>query len=219
MKLTYYGHSCFVLESDGTAILIDPYDAEVGYPLPTVAPAAVVVSHEHHDHNNVQVATGKPKVIRGLRDGGKEWAEVRERVGPVAITTVHVYHDDARGAKRGKNAMFIFDAEGLRVVHAGDLAHPLSPEQIAAVDHADVLLLPVGGHFTIGAQQADAVIGQVKPRITVPMHYKTGVNADWPIGTVEDFVRGKSRVKRLGKSATITKATLPAEPEIWVLQV
>ncbi len=219
MKLTYYGHSCFVLEADGTSILIDPFNAEVGYPLPTVAPTAVIVSHEHQDHNNVQAATGTPKVIRGLREGGKEWAEVHERVGPVAITTVHVYHDDARGAKRGKNAMLIFDVEGLRIVHAGDLAHTLSSEHIAAVDHADVLMIPIGGHFTVGPQQADAVIGQVKPRIVIPMHYKTSVNADWPIGTVEDFIRGKPRVKRLSKSATITKAALPAESEIWVLGV
>lgn len=140
-------------------------------------------------------------------------------MGPVAITTVHVYHDDARGVKRGKNAMLIFDAEGLRIVHAGDLAHTLSPEQVKAVDHADVLMIPIGGHFTIGAQQADTVIGQVKPRITIPMHYKTSVNADWPIGTVEDFIRGKPRVKRLSKSVTITKPALPAEAEIWVLQV
>lgn len=219
MKLTYYGHSCFVLEADGTSILIDPFNPEVGYPLPTVAPTAVVVSHEHQDHNNVQAATGTPRVIRGLREGGKEWAEVRERVGPVAITTVHVYHDDARGAKRGKNAMLIFDVEGMRVIHTGDLAHTLSPEHIAAVAHVDVLMIPVGGHFTIGPQQADAVIGQLKPRITIPMHYKTAVNADWPIGTIDDFVRGKQRVKRLSKSATITKAALPTESEIWVLQV
>jgi L-ascorbate metabolism protein UlaG (beta-lactamase superfamily) len=115
--------------------------------------------------------------------------------------------------------MLIFDVEGLRIVHAGDLAHTLSPDQVKAVDHADVLMIPIGGHFTIGPQQAETVIGQVKPRITIPMHYKTSVNADWPIGTVEDFIRGKPRVKRLGKSATITKAALPAESEIWVLGV
>jgi L-ascorbate metabolism protein UlaG (beta-lactamase superfamily) len=218
MKITYYGHSCFVLEADGTSILIDPFNAQVGYPLPPVAPAAVVVSHEHYDHNHVQAAKGTPKVIRGLRDG-KEWAEVRERVGPVAILTVHVYHDDARGAQRGKNAMLIFDVESLRVVHAGDLGHTLSPDHIAALGHVDALMIPIGGHFTIGPEQAESVIGQVKPRIVIPMHYKTAVNADWPIGTVEDFVRGKPRVKRLSKTATLTKADLPSEPEIWVLQV
>jgi L-ascorbate metabolism protein UlaG (beta-lactamase superfamily) len=219
VKLTYHGHSCFVLEADGTSILIDPFNAQVGHPLPTIAPAAVVVSHEHYDHNYVQVAKGTPKVIRGLRDDGKEWAEVHERVGPVAITTVRVYHDDARGAKRGKNAMFIFDAESLRVAHAGDLGHTLSPEQVAALGHVDTFMIPIGGHFTIGPGQADTVIGQVKPRIVIPMHYKTAVNADWPIGTVEDFVGGKPHVKRLSKTATLTKADLPSEPEIWILQI
>ena len=101
MKLTYYGHATFLLESNGTAILIDPFNEQAGYPFPDVRPAVVVVSHEHFDHNYVQVAKGSPKVIRGLRDGGRDWAEVREQVGPVAITTVHTYHDPTQGSQRG----------------------------------------------------------------------------------------------------------------------
>lgn len=217
MRLTYHGHACFTLEADGTKILIDPFNPDVGYPMPTGTPAAVVVTHEHADHNHVQVAKGSPQVIRGLR--GTEWADVRLRVGPVAITTLGVFHDDARGAKRGKNAMFIFEADEVRLVHSGDLGHTLTPEMVAALNRVDVLLIPVGGHFTIGPAQADSVIGQVKPLIVIPMHYKTAVNADWPIGTVEDFVGGKPRVKRLSQTATLTKQGLPPEPEVWVLQV
>src|SRR2546427_514512 len=121
VKLTYYGHACFLLESDRTSILIDPFNEQAGYPFPDVRPAAVVVSHEHFDHNHVQVAKGSPKVIRGLRDAGRDWAEIREQVGPVAITTVRTYHDPTQGSQRGKNAVLIFEGEGLRVVHAGDL--------------------------------------------------------------------------------------------------
>src|SRR3989449_6291730 len=80
VKLTYYGHACFLLESDGTSILIDPFDEQAGYPFPDVRPAAVIVSHEHFDHNHVQVAKGSPNVIRGLRDAGRDWAEIREQV-------------------------------------------------------------------------------------------------------------------------------------------
>jgi len=218
VKVTYYGHATFLLESDGTSILIDPFNEQVGYPFPDVRPAAVVVSHEHFDHNNVQVAKGSPKVIRGLRDGGKDWAEVRERVGPVAIMTVRTYHDPTQGSQRGKNAVLIFEGEGLRVVHAGDLGHVLSTDQTSAVGRVDALMIPIGGFYTIGPEDADTVIGQLRPRVVIPMHYKTEVNKDWPIGTLDEFLRGKPRVKQVGETATLTKAALPAEPEIWVLR-
>jgi len=218
VKLTYYGHACFLLDADGTSILIDPFDAQVGYPFPDVRPTAVVISHEHFDHNYVQAAKGSPTVIRGLRDGGKDWAEVRERVGPVAITTVRTYHDTSNGSERGRNAMLIFEAEGLRVVHAGDLGHTLAGDQVTALGRVDALMIPVGGHYTIGPADADIVIGQVKPHIVIPMHYKTDVNKDWPITTLDAFLKGKSRVRQVGKTATLTRAALPVEPEIWVLK-
>lgn len=218
MKLTYYGHATFLLESNGTSILIDPFNEQAGYPFPDVRPAAVVVSHEHFDHNYVQVAKGSPKVIRGLRDAGKDWVEVKETVGPVRITTVATFHDTSKGSERGKNAMFIFETEDLRVVHAGDLGHPLSAEQVRAAGRVDVLMIPVGGYYTIGSKEADAVIGLLHPRVVIPMHYKTDVNKDWPIGTLDEFLRGKTRVKQVGKTATLTKAALPAEAEIWVLK-
>lgn len=217
MKLTYYGHASFLLESDGTSILIDPFNEKCGYPFPKVSPTAVVVSHEHFDHNYVQVAGGSPRVIRGLRADGQEWADVRERVGPVALTTVKTYHDTAQGKERGRNAIFIFEAEGLRLVHAGDLGHTLSPDQVKAVGRPDLLLIPVGGYYTIGPAEATAVVDQLRPRVVVPMHYKTEVNKDWPIGPVDDFLRGKSGVRRLGHTVTVSPATMPEGQEIWVL--
>lgn len=218
MKLTYYGHATFLLESNGTSILIDPFDKSVGYAFPDVAPTAVTVSHEHYDHNHVQVAKGTPKVIRGLRDQGKDWATVAEGVGPVMLSTVRAFHDASQGAERGKNTMFLFEAEGLRIVHAGDLGHTLSQDQVKALGRVDALLIPVGGYYTIGPKEADLVIGQLRPRVVIPMHYKTEVNREWPIGVLEDFLKGKGRVKRLDRSATLTAAALPKEPEIWVLR-
>ncbi len=218
MKLTYYGHATFVLESDGTTILIDPFNEQVGYPFPDVRPTAVTVSHEHFDHNHVQVAKGSPRIIRGLRDGGKDWAQVAEQVGPVRISTVPCYHDTASGSERGKNAIFVFEAEGLRVVHVGDLGHVLTPQQVSAVGRPDALMIPVGGYYTIGPAEADTVIGQLAPRVVIPMHYKTAVNRDWPIATLDDFLRGKARVRQVGHTATLTPQVLPAEQEIWVMQ-
>jgi len=218
VKLTYFGHAMFLLEADGTSILIDPYNEQCGYPLPEVAPEVVVVSHEHFDHSNVQLAKGSPKIVRGLRNGGKEWVEVHERLGPLTLTTVPTYHDASQGTDRGKNAMLIFEGEGVRLVHSGDLGHTLSKDQVQALGRVDALLIPVGGHYTIAAQDADTVIGQLRPRVVIPMHYKTEVNEGWPIAKVDPFIKGKPRVKEQGHSVTLTAAALPAETEIWVLR-
>lgn len=217
MKLTYYGHSAFLLEAGNASILIDPFDPGVGYPMPDVSPDAVVISHEHSDHNHAQAAKGSPKVIRGLRDGGKDWADVNETVGPVKISTVRTFHDGSEGSQRGRNAMLIFEADGLRLVHCGDLGHTLSPEQVKALGKIDALLIPIGGHYTIGPAEADTVIGQLRPRVVIPMHYKTAANKDWPTAFKDGFLAGKARVRQQAPSVTLTPGALPADPEIWVL--
>jgi L-ascorbate metabolism protein UlaG (beta-lactamase superfamily) len=218
VKLTYFGHAMFLLEANGTSVLIDPYDEQCGYALAPVAAGVVVVSHEHFDHNNVKIASGSPKVIRGLRDGGKDWAEVHEQIGPLSLTTVPTYHDGSRGNDRGKNAMLIFEGEELRLVHSGDLGHTLSQEQVQALGRVDALLIPVGGHYTITATEAGTVIGQLTPRVVIPMHYKTEVNEGWPITKIDPFLSGKPRVKQQGRSVTLTRTALPREMEIWVLR-
>ncbi len=217
MKLTYYGHSTYLLESGGSTILVDPFNEQVGYPFPDVTPTAVTVSHEHFDHSHIKMAKGTPKVIRGLRDEGKDWAEPREQVGPLSLSTIRTYHDTSQGAERGKNAMFLFEAEGLRVLHAGDLGHTLSQDQVKSAGRVDVLLIPVGGYYTIGPKEADVVINQLGPRVVIPMHYKTEGNKDWPIGTVDPFLEGKDHVRREGRTVTLTAAALPRTREIWVL--
>lgn len=218
MELTYFGHASFLLTAgDGTTILIDPFDDQPGYPIPVVSPTAVTVSHEHFDHNHVATAKGQPKVIRGLTDGGKGWATVDERMGAVRITTVPTFHDPSKGSQRGRNSVFIFDVDGLRVVHAGDLGHTLDAEQVKAIGRPDLLMLPVGGFYTIDAKQADQVIAALSPRVVIPMHYKSEVNAGWPIATIDQFTGRKTGVSRKGRSVTISRETLQAEPEVWVL--
>lgn len=217
MELRYYGHATFGLTSGGKTIVIDPFNDDIGYPKPTVTPDAVVISHEHFDHNNVGLVQGSPKVIRGLAQEGKTWATVDERVGSVRITGVPTYHDAEQGAARGKNTVTIFEAEGLRVVHLGDLGHLLTDEQVKAIGKVDVLMIPMGGHYTIGPAEADKVIAQLKPRVVIPMHFKTKVNEGWPIGTLDDCLEGKTGAKRIGASTSITAATLPATTEFWCL--
>ncbi|HEV8339396.1 MAG TPA: MBL fold metallo-hydrolase [bacterium] len=218
MELTYFGHASFLLTAgDGTMILIDPFDDQPGYPAPDISPTAVSVSHEHFDHNHVATAKGKPKVLRGLTDGGKGWAKVDERLGAVRVTTVPTFHDPTKGSQRGRNSVFIYEVDGLRIVHAGDLGHTLDPDQIKAIGRPDVLMIPVGGFYTIGPQEADAVVAALTPRVVIPMHYKTEVNEGWSIGTIDEFTKGKRSVSRKGRSVTISRETLPAESEVWVL--
>ncbi len=217
MDLRYCGHATFCLTSGGTTIMIDPFNDDIGYPKPRVAPDAVIISHEHFDHNNVGLVQGTPQVLRGLAEEGKSWATLDTQVGPVRIKAVPTYHDAEQGAARGKNTVTIFEVEGMRIVHLGDLGHLLTDEQVRAIGKVDVLLIPVGGHYTIGPAEADQVIAQVKPRVVIPMHFKTEVNAGWPIGTLDDYLKGKAGAKRVGVSTTLTSGTLPARMEIWAL--
>lgn len=200
LEVTYFGHACFHLKwPGGLAVITDPHDAATGYPPPGKPAEIVTCSHEHHDHNAVERVPGRPGVLRGLTPGGREWAAIRETVEWVDIYTVATYHDPERGQKRGKNAVFVFESGGVRVAHLGDLGHPLTSEQVTALGRVDILLIPVGGYFTIDAQTAWEVVARLQPAVVVPMHFKTEVNADWPITNVEPFVAGRPNVLRLGK--------------------
>ncbi|MDI6893011.1 MAG: MBL fold metallo-hydrolase [Bacillota bacterium] len=219
VEIQWLGHACFLLTSPGgTRVVTDPFDQQVGYKVKTVGADLVTVSHEHFDHNHVQTVSGSPQVVRALTPAG-DWASPAASVGDVTVSMVPTYHDAEKGAKRGKNGCFILEMGGRRVVHLGDLGHLLSPEQAGAFGSVDVLLTPVGGFYTIGPAEADRVIGLLRPRVVIPMHFKTAANAGWPIGGVEDFLRGKQGVRRMGGSvAKVEKAELPAGTEYWVLE-
>ncbi|HUL61688.1 MAG TPA: MBL fold metallo-hydrolase [Methanocella sp.] len=165
MKIKWLGHSCFLLKSDeGTRVVTDPFNAMVGYRLPDVEADVVTTSHDHGDHNNVKAVKGPYTHLS---------APGHYSVGDIDIRGIPSYHDDSGGSKRGKNVIFCFEIDGISVCHLGDLGHPLTPQQVAAIGPVDVLLVPVGGRFTIDGRGAAAVAGQLKPRISVPMHYRT----------------------------------------------
>ena len=216
MQITYLGHATFLVDADGTRLLIDPYDAKVGYPIPPVAADAVLVSHEHDDHTNVAMATGKPAVVRGLADGN--WRTiVKQPVGRIAVSSVPTYHDDTQGSQRGRNTVFILEAEGLRIVHLGDLGHLLDHSQATPIGHPDIVMIPVGGHYTIDAAQAKQVIDQLQPKVVIPMHYKTEVNAGWPIAAIDNFLGVIGTTKNVGHTATVDRDHLPKGREVWVM--
>jgi L-ascorbate metabolism protein UlaG (beta-lactamase superfamily) len=197
-KLTWYGQSCFLLETAaGTRILIDPIPKGIGYELPAgLRPDLITISHEHFDHNNVAMAANKPRVLHGLTSDHKGWARVDEKYKDVAIRTVGVYHDAKRGAERGLNTVFIFEVGGLRIAHLGDLGHALTDEQRAKIGAVDVVLVPVGGTFTLDGRDATRVVEQLRPRLMViPMHYKTDAVTIKELEPLEPFLERKVAVR------------------------
>ncbi len=220
VKIRWYGHACFLITSPGgTRVLTDPYPGNMGYGNRRFEADLVTVSHEHFDHNSVASVEGDPEVVRGL--AGDDWAQVEKTVGDVTVWSIRgTYHDEAQGSERGKNALFLIETGGLRILHLGDLGEVPSAEIAERAGRVDVLLVPVGGVFTVDAEGATRVTELFDPRIVIPMHFRTPAIADWQISDERPFLEGKSGVKRLGVAEVAVSAdTLPAEREIWVLDV
>jgi L-ascorbate metabolism protein UlaG (beta-lactamase superfamily) len=211
MKVKWLGHSCFLITSEeGTRLITDPYTVGAGISYSAIKESAdvVTVSHEHGDHNNVSAVKGSPQVIKG--SGAKTAAGIE-------FNGIATYHDESRGREKGANTVFCFTVDGVRLCHLGDLGHLLSKEQAAAVGAVDILFIPVGGFFTIDAATASQVCQQLKPKVIIPMHFKTPKCA-YPISTVDSFLKGKERVRRWDKGeAEFRAGELPVESEIVVL--
>lgn len=181
MKLQWLGHSCFKITlNDGRTIVTDPYDDTVGYPPLHVKADIVLSSHGHFDHNCFAAVEGDPEIINAPGE------YVR---GGATITGVHSFHDDARGAKRGDNVIFAVQDGDMKLVHLGDLGHlPDTDAQRAILRDTDILLIPIGGTYTITTPQAVALIGLYKPRAAVAMHYRNDY-CHFPVTDCAEFVK------------------------------
>jgi len=215
MKIKYLGHASFLITAvDGTRIQFDPYEpggfnGAIGYGRFQEPADIVVVSHDHADHSCVAAVPGQPEVVKGGKSQSLRGIEFKRH---------RSYHDLQCGVERGENIITACRVDGIVLCHLGDLGHLLSPEEAREIGEVGVLMLPVGGFFTIDATQAARVVQVLAPRICIPMHYKTP-KAGFPIAPVDEFLRGKERVKRIGGSEVeITAESLPAETEIWVLE-
>lgn len=212
MLITYHGHAEFEIQlANGYTLITDPYDAHVGYEMKEHACDAVTVSHGHGDHNYTDKLLGNFVRV----DSAGEWHLAPD----VKVTAIPSVHDEAGGTKRGKNLIMKMEAEGLTLVHMGDQGDAITPEQQAAIGNVDILMIPVGGFYTIDAQAAKAVVDFLRPRVVIPMHYKTAVNADWPIADEKPFLqRMDATDTRPMPLIRITKGDLDQQPHLALLQ-
>ncbi|MGM0446017.1 MAG: MBL fold metallo-hydrolase [Bacillota bacterium] len=179
MKIKWWGHATFLITtSDNKMILTDPYNEELPYKKITDKPDYVTVSHDHFDHNAVDLLEGSPEVIR--ENSGFEDDHIN-------FEGISVYHDDAEGNKRGENNIFIITTDEFKIAHFGDLGHELEKEQLSKLKDIDILLIPVGGNYTIDAKKAKQIVDEIKPKVILPMHYKTDI-LDFPITGVDEFL-------------------------------
>lgn len=217
-KLRWYGQSFFQLEtSAGKKVVFDPH-AIPEFGRNVLAADVVVCSHLHNDHTQL-AAIQDPKAARvfyGLEETKKgrppEWKKIDEKVGQVRVRTVGTYHDSDEGLARGKNSAFVVEADGLVVCHLGDLGHELTAAQVKAIGPVDVLMVPVGGIFTINGGQAKRVVGQLKPRrFVLPMHY--GVPGyDETLLSADEFLDGQPNVKKMTNTNELV-IPLDAKPD------
>jgi len=189
MKIKWLGHACFLLTSDnGIRVVTDPYDNTVGYKVEKIDAEIVSTSHDHYDHNYVDMVSENAKHVK---------SEGKTNIDGIEITGVTSFHDDCKGEKRGKNVIFKFKIDGIDVCHLGDLGHVLSDSQVREIGNVDVLLVPVGGVYTIDYKGAVEVMKLVNPKITIPMHYKTPALI-FDVDGVENFLSATGG-KHIGK--------------------
>lgn len=212
MLIRYHGHAEFEIQlANGYTIVTDPFDAHVGYEMKKYSCDAVTVSHGHGDHNYTDKLQGNFARV----DSAGQWHLAPD----VKVTAIPSVHDEAGGTKRGKNLIMKLEAEGLTLVHLGDQGDKITPEQQAAIGNVDILMIPVGGFYTIDAQLAAETVKQLNSRVVIPMHYKTCVNGDWPIADEKPFLQ------RMGAQDAqpmplirITKGDLDQQPHLALLQ-
>jgi len=206
MIISWLGHSCFKLQdkagAEGITVITDPYDKKIGLKMPSVEADIVTVSHDHYDHNNVAAVRNNPYLVNMAGEYD---------VKGVAIHGVESNHDDKGGHERGKNVIYRFEIDDISVTHLGDLATTLSDAQLEALVGTDILLIPVGGKYTLDAKKAVEVISQIEPRIVIPMHYKTPDLAIDDIDGLEKFIKEFGVKPTEEQKLKISKKDLPQE--------
>jgi len=205
MYITWLGQSCFKLQDkigpDGVTLVVDPYNDDTGLKMPRFEADIVAITHDHHDHNNADALRGNPFVINTAGE---------YEIKGVFIEGVESWHDSTDGKERGKNIIYRIEMEDISITHLGDLGHILETKQLEKLEGTDILIIPVGGKYTINASKAVEIISQIEPRIVIPMHYKIpGLKAD--IEGVDKFIKELGLKPRQEEKLKISKKDLPVE--------
>lgn len=208
VKIRWHGHACFEITNDVT-LVTDPHDGRsIGLHSPNVTSDIILVSHNHYDHNSIKSVE---------KDGSKIVSDERKRtISNVQINGFESYHDESHGEKRGKNLIFKFILNDITFCHLGDLGHLLDEKTIRQIAEIDILFIPIGGTYTVDSEQAWDVVNAIKPKITIPMHYKIE-GLSLPIAGVDPFLeKNKHKILKVGNEIDIEKEELPGEQEVWV---
>lgn len=208
-EIKWFGHACFRLRSRDATILTDPVPRSFGYKIDKQKVDIVTISHDHPGHTNLDLVSGTPKIVNGPGE---------YEMNDVFINGIHTYHDDQKGAVHGRNTAYLFDLEDLVVCHLGDLGTTLSEAQAETMSSADVVIIPVGGGTVLDAVKATEVIGQLEPKIIIPMQYQTP-DGDAHRDPLERFLKemGLTDVSRRDK-LTVRANDLGDTPEVVVLE-
>ncbi|MCL4366602.1 MBL fold metallo-hydrolase [Patescibacteria group bacterium] len=210
MDITWLGQACFKIKGKNATVVIDPFDpGMMGLKLPKDLEADVVLStHDHPDHNYFAALAGEPLIIKGPGE---------YEVKGITIEGIASFHDNSSGQSRGVNTIYHFTQDKIDVVHLGDLGHLLTDEQISEIENTDILLIPVGGNYTIDGERAAKVVAQLEPKIVIPMHYKLP-EMKLEIEGVESFLKemGTENIEPANK-LTITAEKLPDETTVVLL--
>lgn len=208
VNITFYGHALFVITTgEGKKIGTDPYDEQIRDPLPDISADIVTSSHDHYDHANISLFKGDPEVINTPGE------TVIENIRFFGIPS---FHDKSGGSLRGKNIIYTIETDEMKIVHLGDLGHIPDSKQLKSLQEIDILMIPVGGVYTINATQALDIINDLEPKVAIPMHYKS-VDTRLNVDEVSSFTRRADSFKEVGHTINITKKDLPKDTEIWVM--
>ena len=215
MILTYLGHSCFKIQDkvgqEGITIVTDPFGKSVGLKVPNFEASIITISHNHHDHDNAQALRGQPYIINTAGEYD---------IAGVMVEGIESYHDMKSGAERGKNIMYRIEVDDIAIVHLGDLGHILDNKQLEKLENTDILLIPVGGIYTLDAKKAVEVVSQIEPRIVIPMHYKLPGSKIINLDGVDKFIKEMGVKSTEEEKLKISKKDLPAEDmELVVMKI
>ena len=212
MVITWYGQSCFRIQSGDLVLVTDPFSKEIGLKPPTGQADIVTISHEHYDHNNREAIKGDPFIAEGPGEYSLKG---------VSIIGVPSRHETEKAEGEGPNTIFVIDMEDMRICHLGDQGKKLANEQLEQIGDVDVLFIPIGGKYTLNSEEALEAINQIEPRIIIPMHYKVdGLKID--LDTVDKFAKetGVKKENMNVSKVTLKKKAMPeGNNEVYVMSL